>query len=375
MLEDIMDAEVVKAIRRLNEDIDRCVMIGRNALNLQLKQTMFTTVDYDIMCHDLKSAMECQHILEDMGFRKHGATFIGVNMQELDVIIGDPNVPAGPLGEFYNSPELHVLWERRETKEGIRVPSTFDLILNRLLTARENAGRDIEVVSIYFKLRPDEFSKFLEAIEVYPEYQREKMLFSLYQAVAENPEQRQQIETAIMSNIRDISKQEQVAQINKADLNELESATALLKNQRATDNTTFKGHEITPQQNDTVDLLEQIKKHVQADKAAMAKLESAGLSPEKDITVHKVARPGKFFSAETQGLEVVSRTRDSLMLIRGRCLFIYELKLLELQAPAQGIPGEKLDLEWPKTQEKARGAQAQEQERKRTQGRGRGLSL
>ena len=164
-------------------------------------------------------------------------------------------------------------------------------------------------------------------------------------------------------------------QEHKADLNELESATALLKNQRATDNTTFKGHEITPQQNDTLDLLEQIKKHVQADKATMAKLESAGLSPEKDITVHKVARPGKFFSKETQNLEVISRTHDSLMLIRGRCLFIYELKLLELQAPAQGIPGEKLDLEWPKTQEKARGAQAQEQERKRTQGRGRGLSL
>lgn len=165
------------------------------------------------------------------------------------------------------------------------------------------------------------------------------------------------------------------AALNPADIAELDAATALLKNQRATDNTTFKGHEITPQQNDTLDLLEQIKKHVQADKAAMAKLESAGLSPEKDITVHKVARPGKFFSKETQGLEVVSRTRDSLMLIRGRCLFIYELKLLELQAPAQGIPGEKLDLEWPKTQEKARGAQAQEQERKRTQGRGRGLSL
>ena len=184
------------------------------------------------------------------------------------------------------------------------------------------------------------------------------------------------------------------AALNPADIAELDAATALLKNQRATDNTTFKGHEITPQpqgtaaaavhaplsraacqQNDTLDLLEQIKKHVQADKVAMAKLESAGLSPEKDITVHKVARPGKFFSAETQGLEVVSRTRDSLMLIRGRCLFIYELKLLELQAPAQGIPGEKLDLEWPKTQEKARGARAQEQERKRTQGRGRGLSL
>ena len=106
---------------------------------------------------------------------------------------------------------------------------------------------------------------------------------------------------------QDTQEQEQIAQVNKADLNELESATALLKNQRATDNTTFKGYEVTPQQNDTLDLLEQIKKHVQADKAAMAKLESAGLSPEKDITVHKVARPGKFFSAETQGLEVVSR--------------------------------------------------------------------
>lgn len=188
-------------------------------------------------------------------------------------------------------------------------------------------------------------------------------------------EQQQKESRQSTEQTQDTQEQEQIAQVNKADLNELESATALLKNQRATDNTTFKGHEITPQQNDTLDLLEQIKKHVQADKVAMAKLESAGLSPEKDITVHKVARPGKFFSAETQGLEVVSRTRDSLMLIRGRCLFIYELKLLELQAPAQGVPGEKLDLEWPKTQEKARGAQAQEQERKRTQGRGRGLSL
>ena len=207
-------------------------------------------------------------------------------------------------------------------------------------------------------------------------------------------EQQQKESRQSTEQTQDTQEQEQIAQVNKADLNELESATALLKNQRATDNTTFKGHEITPQpqgtaaaavhaplsraacqQNDTLDLLEQIKKHVQADKATMAKLESAGLSPEKDITVHKVARPGKFFSKETQGLEVVSRTHDSLMLIRGRCLFIYELKLLELQAPAQGIPGEKLDLERPKTQEKARGAQAQEQERKRTQGRGRGLSL
>ena len=188
-------------------------------------------------------------------------------------------------------------------------------------------------------------------------------------------EQQQKESRQSTEQTQDTQEQEQIAQVNKTDLNELESATALLKNQRATDNTTFKGHEITPQQNDTLDLLEQIKKHVQADKVAMAKLESAGLSPEKDITVHKVARPGKFFSKETQGLEVISRTHDSLMLIRGRCLFIYELKLLELQAPAQGIPGEKLDLEWPKTQEKARGAQAQEQERKRTQGRGRGLSL
>ena len=188
-------------------------------------------------------------------------------------------------------------------------------------------------------------------------------------------EQQQKESRQSTEQTQDTQEQEQIAQVNKADLNELESATALLKNQRATDNTTFKGHEITPQQNDTLDMLEQIKKHVQADKATMAKLESAGLSPEKDITVHKVARPGKFFSKETQNLEVISRTRDSLMLIRGRCLFIYELKLLELQAPAQGVPGEKLDLEWPKTQEKARGARAQEQERKRTQGRGRGLSL
>lgn len=195
-------------------------------------------------------------------------------------------------------------------------------------------------------------------------------------AIREHIQKQQQQESRkATEQTQDSQGQEQVAQANKADLNELESATALLKNQRAADNTTFKGHEVTPQQNDTLDLLEQIRKHIQADKAAMTKLENAGISPDKDITIHKVARPGKFLSAETQGLEVVSRTRDSLMLIRGRCLFIYELKLLELQAPAQGVPGEKLDLEWPKTQEKARAAKAQEQERKRIQGRGRGLSL
>ena len=104
-------------------------------------------------------------------------------------------------------------------------------------------------------------------------------------------EQQQKESRQSTEQTQDTQEQEQIAQVNKADLNELESATALLKNQRATDNTTFKGHEITPQQNDTLDLLEQIKKHVQADKVAMAKLESAGLSPEKDITVHKVARP------------------------------------------------------------------------------------
>ena len=67
-------------------------------------------------------------------------------------------------------------------------------------------------------------------------------------------EQQQKESRQSTEQTEDTQEQEQIAQVNKADLNELESATALLKNQRATDNTTFKGYEITPQQNDMIEI-------------------------------------------------------------------------------------------------------------------------
>ena len=146
--------------------------------------------------------------------------------------------------------------------------------------------------------------------------------------------------------------QEKIAEINKFEENEIDSAVSLLKNPRSLDNSSFRGYEASAQQNDTLDVLDQIKKNVQESKTALEKLKRAGLSPDKDITKNKIVRPGQF--TNLKGAEVIARTKDTLTLIKGRSLFIYELKRLELKAPALGQPGEKLDLRWPIGQEKAR---------------------
>ena len=58
--------------------------------------------------------------------------------------------------------------------------------------------------------------------------------------------------------------------------------------------------------------------------------------------------------------------------LKGRSLFIYELKRLELKAPATGQTGEKLDLKWQSGQEKAQATQSialeRHHSRSRTQG-------
>ena len=154
--------------------------------------------------------------------------------------------------------------------------------------------------------------------------------------------------------------QEKIAEINKVEENEIDSAVSLLKNPRSLDNSSFRGYEASAQQNDTLDVLDQIKRNVQESKTALEKLKQTGLSPEKDITKNKIVRPGQF--PNLKGAEVISRTKDTLTLIKGRNLFIYELKRLELKAPATGQPGEKLDLRWPAGQEKARGIKALKRE-------------
>ena len=153
---------------------------------------------------------------------------------------------------------------------------------------------------------------------------------------------------------------EKIAELNKVEESEIESAVSLLKNPRSLDNSSFRGYASSPQQNDTLDMLDQIKKNVQESKTALEKLKQAGLSPDKDITKNKIVSPGQF--PNVKGAEVISRTKDTLTLLKGRSLFIYELKRLELKAPALGQPGEKLDLRWPAGQEKARGTIAFERE-------------
>ena len=169
-----------------------------------------------------------------------------------------------------------------------------------------------------------------------------------------------------MKNITAVP-QEKVAEINKVEENEIESAVSLLKNPHSLDNSSFRGYEATAQQNDTLDVLERIKKAVQKDKTALEKLKKGGLSPDKDITKNKIVRAGQF--PNLKGAEIVSRTKEMLMLVKGRSLFIYELKRLELKAPALGQPGEKLDLRWPAGQEKAVGTKAIEREQHHSRAR------
>ncbi len=162
-----------------------------------------------------------------------------------------------------------------------------------------------------------------------------------------------------LENLKTVSN-EKIAEISKAEENEIESAVSLLKNPRSLDNSSFRGYEASAQQNDTLDILEQIKKNVRENKNSLEKLKQAGLS-EKNITKNKIVRPGQF--SNLKGAEIISRTKETLTLIKGRSLFIYELKRLELKAPAVGQIGEKLDLKWPLGQEKAQAVKSLEHER------------
>ena len=189
----------------------------------------------------------------------------------------------------------------------------------------------------------------------------QKVIESMYARGASPKEidEAERVRSRCVKSIRTFS-QEKIAELNKVEENEIESAVSLLKNPRSLDNSSFRGYESSPQQNDTLDMLDQIKKNVQESKTALEKLKQAGLSPEKDITKNKIVSPGQF--PNVKGAEVISRTKDTLTLVKGRSLFIYELKRLELKAPALGQPGEKLDLRWPSGQEKARGTIAIERE-------------
>ena len=100
-----------------------------------------------------------------------------------------------------------------------------------------------------------------------------------------------QVRNRCLKSLKTVS-QEKIAELNKVEENEIEAAVSLLKNPRSLDNSSFRGYEASAQQNDTLDVLDQIKKNVQESKTALEKLKQAGLSPDKDITKNKIVRPG-----------------------------------------------------------------------------------
>lgn len=197
---------MLDVIRLLNEDKDRCVLIGRNALNYQIVQPnseriLFQTMDFDLICPDHNIAEECREILENHNFVKDGGTFRGKN-GELDILLADPSQPQCVIGGYYNIPSLYPLWEARERKDGILSPPHEAIIMNKLLNIRDNLGKDIESVAVYFNYFPEKIESFLEKIDKNPQQEdREAMLYSLYEAVAENPAQKEAVEKVILGDI------------------------------------------------------------------------------------------------------------------------------------------------------------------------------
>lgn len=191
----------------LNADKDRCILIGRNALNYHLAQpgkgeAIFSTMDFDIVCPSFEVAEECREILESHGFMKEGGAFFHESKGELDIVLADISQPEDVICGYYNIPSLNTLWEVRERKDGILAPPSEALIMNKLLYIRENEGKDIESVAIYFGLFPDKLVPFIKEIENHPiQEERDKMLYALYEAVAGNPVQKEAVEKVIMAEI------------------------------------------------------------------------------------------------------------------------------------------------------------------------------
>lgn len=73
--------------------------------------------------------------------------------------------------------------------------------MNRLLTARDNEGRDVEVVNIYLKLTLKAFPNLLNAVMGQSDERRDKMLFSLYQATTDMPKYKRAVEETFMKNL------------------------------------------------------------------------------------------------------------------------------------------------------------------------------
>jgi hypothetical protein len=196
---------VIDILKKLNEGKDRCVLIGRNGLNQSFagrKAKPFLTSDFDVVCPDLETAKECAEMLGQLGFVSNGATFADGKIGELDILISEPAYPEGILDGFYNVPSLRTLWEARKRKDGILVPEAETLIMNKLLYARENEGKDLQTIAIYFELEPSRLEPLIEKIKGHDvSEERQAMLYSLYASMGSRENARGVIEKALLSEV------------------------------------------------------------------------------------------------------------------------------------------------------------------------------
>lgn len=195
---------IVDILKVLNKDKDRCILIGRNALNFlnihDGKGAAYHTADYDLACVSIEAAEECGEILRCHGFTKHNTTYCNSNGGEIDIVLAMSDVPEGVVrGEYYNIPSLYSLWEARENIDGVLVPSSAEIIYNKLMHVRENEGKDIETVQIYLKMSKGLFEALLSRIlndTKTSKEDKENMLYSLYFAVSgiKNDDIKQKVE-------------------------------------------------------------------------------------------------------------------------------------------------------------------------------------
>jgi len=204
---------MLNVIRMINQDKDRCILIGRNAFNFLLAQhgekgQLFPTNDYDLACPDIESLKECESLLEQIGFVADGSIFQGPP-GELDILLVDSDYPQGVVDHYYNIPSLRSLWDARQRKDGILTPPKEVLFLNKLLYMRDDEGKDAATITLYLKFYPEQFTPLLEAIETHPDWkERGKMLYSLYESVVINPKQRETLEKCIVRDINTNKKTE-----------------------------------------------------------------------------------------------------------------------------------------------------------------------
>jgi len=209
-----------------------------------------------------------------------------------------------------------------------------------------------EPLKISSDLQVQHFERLLNTVLKHPaSAEREKMLKELHAQTKAHPQLQGSIQQAIIKNnaqqgfqrIQEESQQAvRTVSINQETEKRISDAASLLNRPRTLDNSSFKGRVLSHQENETLDLIEILKRNLANDKQALAKINSAASVQE--------GKPG---IGPLRGCEVVARTEQSAILLKGRHLYVYSLKLLDLEPNVKLETGQTLDLAWARGNEKA----------------------